>query len=190
MSPLAGLAVAVALGGWPGVVAGLVATVVLWHWLPRLPTGADRALARRAAADLPLALDLIALALRTGLPPDQAAIAVGSATGGPVGDRLVRVGRALELGDSADGAWSYVADLPGTGRLVRAAVHSSGSGRALADTLTRLAGDLREARLRTAEAAASRVTLLAVVPLGLCFLPAFLLAGVVPLGVAVLTDVL
>lgn len=41
-----------------------------------------------------------------------------------------------------------------------------------------------------AEASARRAGVLIVLPLGLCFLPAFILAGLVPVIVAVLGDVL
>ncbi|PWU49675.1 secretion system protein, partial [Micromonospora globispora] len=56
--------------------------------------------------------------------------------------------------------------------------------------LTRLADDLRADRSTAAEAAARRAGVLIVLPLGLCFLPAFILAGLVPVIVAVLGDVL
>jgi pilus assembly protein TadC len=58
----------------------------------------------------------------------------------------------------------------------------------LAGALSRLAEDLRADRLVRAEAAARRAGVLIVLPLGLCFLPAFLLAGIVPVIVAVLGD--
>jgi len=45
-------------------------------------------------------------------------------------------------------------------------------------------------RLIAADAAARRAGVLIVLPLGLCFLPAFVLAGLVPVIVAVLGDVL
>ncbi|MEU8614146.1 secretion system protein, partial [Actinoplanes sp. NPDC048791] len=56
--------------------------------------------------------------------------------------------------------------------------------------LTRLADDLRGDRSVAVEAAAHRAGVLIVLPLGLCFLPAFVLAGLVPVVVAVLGDVL
>ncbi|MDP9399182.1 MAG: type II secretion protein F, partial [Actinomycetota bacterium] len=46
-----------------------------------------------------------------------------------------------------------------------------------------LATEQRAARRWTAEAAARRVAVCAVAPLGACFLPAFLLLGVVPVVV-------
>ena len=60
----------------------------------------------------------------------------------------------------------------------------------MAGGLTQLADDLRAARLAAGEAARHRAGVLLVLPLGLCFLPAFLVAGVVPVIVAVLGDVL
>ena len=69
-------------------------------------------------------------------------------------------------------------------------MRSSSSGGALAGALLRLADDLRADRSVAAEAAARRSGVLIVLPLGLCFLPAFVLAGLVPVVVAVLGDVL
>ncbi|HEU4425315.1 MAG TPA: type II secretion system F family protein, partial [Pilimelia sp.] len=66
----------------------------------------------------------------------------------------------------------------------------STSGGALAGAFTRVADDLRADRAVAAEAAARRAGVLIVLPLGLCFLPAFVLAGLVPVIVAVLGDVL
>jgi pilus assembly protein TadC len=180
----------VVLGGRSGLVAGVVASVVLWWQLPRLFAAAAAERLRRAATDLPAGADLLAAALRAGAPPSQAADVVGVALGGPVGARLVRVGYALRLGESPGRAWAYVADLPGGERVARAAVRSADSGAALAAALTRLAGEMRAARAAAADAAARRAGVLVVLPLGLCFLPAFLLAGVVPVVIAVLDGVL
>jgi hypothetical protein len=46
--------------------------------------------------------------------------------------------------------------------------------------VTRLAGEYRAAGAREAAARARRASVLATAPLGLCFLPAFLAVGVVP----------
>ena len=56
--------------------------------------------------------------------------------------------------------------------------------------MRRLLRRLRTARLAAVEAAGQRAGVLLVLPLGLCFLPAFVLAGIVPVIVAVLGDVL
>jgi pilus assembly protein TadC len=185
-----GVATAVFFGGWTGPVAGVVTAAVLWRLLPRwLAAGVSRE-QRRAAADLSLSADLMAAALAAGAPPDRATQVVGDAMPGPLGERLVRVATALRLGERPDGAWLYLSDVPGGARLVRVAIRSADSGAALATALVRLAEDLRAARVAATESAARRAGVLLVLPLGLCFLPAFLLAGVVPVVIAVLDGVL
>ncbi|WP_067494653.1 type II secretion system F family protein [Actinoplanes sp. TFC3] len=176
-------------GQWWGVpIAGGVAYGID-RILKRQVPAAVRARRDRAGADLPLAADLLAAALRTGVPVDRGLAAVADALRGPLGESLDRVARALHLGADPPEAWSHLIDVPGTTRLVSAAVRSSVSGAAFSGALTRLADDLRADRAIAAEAAARRAGVLIVLPLGLCFLPAFMLAGLVPVVVAALGDV-
>jgi pilus assembly protein TadC len=187
---LGGLAVAVVVGSWFGVLAGAGAAVVLDRGLRRLEPAARRERRLAEAAMLPLAADLLAVALRGGAPADRATAAVAEALPGPLGDRLARVGRVLSLGGTPAQAWAQIEAVPGADRLVRAAVRSAEHGSALAGALGRLAEDLRADRAIAAEAAARRAGVLIVLPLGMCFLPAFVLAGLVPVIVAILGDVL
>lgn len=186
----AGLAVIALIGSWWAIPAGLAAGVGVDQFLRRREPAEVRAARLRAVADLPLGADLLAAVLRAGAPVDRAAVAVAEALGGPLGERLDRVGRSLRLGAEPPEAWGHLADVPGADRLVAAAIRSSASGGALAGALTRLADDLRGDRSVAVEAAAHRAGVLIVLPLGLCFLPAFVLAGLVPVVVAVLGDVL
>lgn len=183
------LAVGLLIGGIVGVVAGLVSLMVAERLLRRVESPATRLERVRARGDLPFATDLLAAALRTGAPPDRAAIVVGEAVGGPVGTRLTLVGRALRLGASPRDAWAHLADLPGGRRLSRVAARSADRGTALTQALERQAADLRVAKAAAAEASARRVGVLVVLPLGVCFLPAFVLMGVVPVVAAVIRDV-
>jgi Flp pilus assembly protein TadB len=192
---LVGLAVEVLAGGWLGVLAGAAAAVALDRGLRRLEPAAARKARRLAeAAELPLAADLLAVAMRGGAPVDHATAAVADAMPGPLGDRLARVARMLRLGGTPAEAWAQLATAddaaPGAERLVRAAVRSAEHGSALAGALERLADDLRADRAIATEAAARRAAVLIVLPLGLCFLPAFILAGLVPVVIAILGDVL
>jgi Flp pilus assembly protein TadB len=190
LAVLSGLGVALLLGGWWSVPVGATIGYAAERALRRMEPAAARTERLRALADLPLAADLLAAALRAGAPVDRAAAAVGEALGGPLGERLDRVARSLRLGGTPAEAWAHLADVAGAERLTAAAVRSSSSGGALAGALTRLADDLRSDRSVAAQAAAQRAAVLIVLPLGLCFLPAFVLAGLVPVVVAVLGDVL
>ncbi|MGB2568806.1 type II secretion system F family protein [Micromonospora citrea] len=187
---LAGVAVAVLLGSVPGCLAGVVTALVADRVLRRIEPRAARDRRLREAGDLPLAADLLAMALRAGAPVDRSVLAVADALGGPLAERLGMVGRTLLLGGGPEEAWAHLAPVPGAERLVAAALRSSRSGAALAGALTRVADDLRADRSTAAEASARRAGVLIVLPLGLCFLPAFILAGLVPVIVAVLGDVL
>ncbi|TYC00845.1 type II secretion system F family protein [Micromonospora sp. WP24] len=189
-SVLGGLAVVVVAGNWLGLLAAVPATILLDRLLRRIEPPADRNRRLREAADLPLAADLLAAAMRAGAPLDRSVLEVAEALDGPLSTRLGTVGRTLLLGGGPEEAWSALDGVPGAERVAAAAYRSSNSGAALAGALTRLADDLRADRATAAEASARRAGVLIVLPLGLCFLPAFILAGLVPVIVAVLGDVL
>lgn len=186
----AGLAVGVLIEGWLGVAAGLAVAVIADRALRRLESRTARAERLAAAAVLPFAIDLLAACLRAGSPPAVAAGTVGTVLGGPLGERLCRVAYGLGLGTPPADAWAQLHGVPGAERVTAAAVRSSQSGAALAGSLTRLADELRAARGTACEAAARRAGVLVVLPLGLCFLPAFVLAGLVPIVLSVLGDVM
>jgi pilus assembly protein TadC len=178
------------IGGWPGVAVGAALAVGADRYLRQLEPAWRRAERLRAEADLPFVADLLAAALRAGLPTDRAVAVVADAVDGPVAQRLARVSRSLGLGLIPAQAWLPMADLPAGARLAAAVVRSADSGSALAAAFTRLADDRRARRITDAEAASHRAGVLIVLPLGLCFLPAFVFAGIVPVIVAVLGDVL
>jgi pilus assembly protein TadC len=71
-----------------------------------------------------------------------------------------------------------------------ALVRCAESGAAPAAVLRAVADDARAAARTAGEAAARRAAAAAVLPLGLCFLPAFVLAGVVPLVAGLLAGTL
>jgi pilus assembly protein TadC len=187
---LIGVAVAVLVGGWLGLVLGLTAAAAAHRYFQRLEPAAVRRERLRAENDLPFAADLLAAALHAGLPTEHAVFLVADAIGGPVGHRLDQVARAGELGLSIDRTWSAFSDLAGGRRLAKAVARSAHSGAALVGSLQRIADDLRSARTTVADAAGRRAAVLLMLPLGLCFLPAFVFAGIVPVIVAVLGDVL
>jgi Flp pilus assembly protein TadB len=183
--------VAVAAGdGVVGIALGAFTAAAVGEWLYRAPSPVDRRLRRRMASELPLVANLLSASVRAGAPVDRAATAVGEEIGGPLGGRLVRVGRGLRLGGTPVQAWDQLSDVPGAERLVAMAVQSAERGIALAAAFDRVADDLRAAREADGEAAARRAGVLIMLPLGLCFLPAFVLAAVVPTVAAVIGDLL
>lgn len=135
-----------------------------------------------AAGDVPIALDLVAVCLAAGATPAAALAVVGRALPGPLGSDLASVARALGLGSCARQAWAPVlaGRPPSLQRAADRFVHAERSGAALAPSLAALAADQRRVVRLARARAARRVGVLATAPLGLCFLPAFILTGVLP----------
>lgn len=181
-----GLAAFLLLGG--GLPAALVATGAV-AGLERLlrRSGAPPEDGELLAGDLPVACDLLAVCLQAGTPVGAAVAAVADSVPGPLGERLTGVGGLYRLGASPQRAWAGVP--PPVDALARTVVRAGESGSAVVPALQRLAADLRgSARSRT-EAAVRRAGVWVLAPLGLCFLPAFLCLGVVPLVLGIAADV-
>lgn len=176
---LAGLAVWGLLGGPVGAALGAAVAV----WGPRLLGRLDDEERDDAAveAQLPLALDLLAACLVGGATTAHAVEAVAQALPGPCGARLARVGAALGVGSAPADAWRALGEGPGpAGAVARALARAADGGAPVAAGMLRVAEDARREGAARAERAARRAGVLAVGPLGLCFLPAFLLLGIVP----------
>lgn len=151
----------------------------------------------------PLVLELLAVALQGGAETSAALDVVGGAVGGPVGEALTRAAALLALGASWPDAWAPAAG-PGGRRRGAARASTSevvgcverelgfavDSGAAAADTLVDRAQALRAEHRRRLEGAAGALGVKLVFPLGLCFLPAFGLLGVVPVVVSLVRGLL
>jgi pilus assembly protein TadC len=190
VAALAGVAAVVVVGGWTGVALGVVLAVAIDRGIRRLEPRAVRQQRAAVRASLPFAADLLAAVLMSGAPMARAVGHVADALGGALADRLRLVARRLTLGAPAVEAWTELADVPEARPLVRAAIRANDSGAALAGACARLAVELRASQDAAADAAARRAEVLVVLPLGCCFLPAFVLLGVVPVVLGVLDDAL
>ncbi|WP_236796292.1 type II secretion system F family protein [Amycolatopsis sp. GM8] len=131
--------------------------------------------------------DLFAACLRAGLPVPAAISAVIDGQAGREADALRATAGLLSLGAGPAEAWAPARAGPGTAELARAAQRTARSGTALAAVAEELAVDLRLSMTDKAEAAAQRAGVLIAGPLALCFLPAFLCLGVVPVVVGLAT---
>ncbi|GAB2925257.1 type II secretion system F family protein [Streptomyces mayteni] len=135
---------------------------------------------------LPLATELLAACLAGGAAPGAAAGAVGAALDGPLGRALLRAAAELRVGGDPAAVWGRFGRLPGAAGLARRLELAGTSGAPVVAAVTAEAAESRARRRRSAQARARRAAVWATGPLGLCFLPAFLLIGVAPvvLGLA------
>ncbi|GAA1044567.1 type II secretion system F family protein [Streptomyces murinus] len=171
----------VLVGGAVGALLGLGVGAVLWRRrVGRAAGGAVAVDTAEAARQLPLAADLLAACIAAGAGPVVAAQAVGEALGGPVGQALARGAAEVRLGGTPADAWHGLAALPGAGALARLLERADESGLPAAAPVARIASDTRAEWGRTATARARRAAVLISAPVGLCFLPAFVAIGVLP----------
>ncbi|WP_328818098.1 type II secretion system F family protein [Nonomuraea cypriaca] len=168
------------IGGNVGIIAGFLVAPATALFLHRREPPQSRHERRRITADLPFAADLMTACLLAGRPVSAATDIAADAIGGPLGERLTWVSRQLRLGADPEPTWATLAKDPAMGPLSRAMSRAANSGAPVAEVLTRLADDARESARAASVASARSVGVKAVAPLGLCFLPAFVLLGIVP----------
>lgn len=130
---------------------------------------------------LPQVCDLLAVTLESGLPLRSATRVLADVLPGPLGEALAGVDTRVSLGADESAAWRELATEPGLEALGLEVARTVGSGIALARVLRGLAVDARREAQAAAEVRAKRVGVLSVLPLMLCYLPAFVLLGVVPI---------
>lgn len=182
--------VVVLVGGWVGLVVGLVTAVSMFRFLRGLDSAPDRRRAAAIVAALPMGATLLAACLRAGRPVEPSVAAVGAALGGPLGDEFVHVAASLALGAAPSQAWHRLLSQPATARFARTLVRTWESGAPLAETLESLAVACRATARAAAQQRAKAVGVQTAAPLGLCFLPAFVAVGLVPVIVGVVSGVI
>ncbi|CAL9495262.1 hypothetical protein SUDANB121_03340 [Nocardiopsis dassonvillei] len=192
LAVLAAGAGAVALAGALfGVLGAVVAAVAGSVWWARV-RGRGRGGRIALTGDVPVVIGLIAAGMRAGAPLPSCLAAVARAAPGGLGTELASVAERLRLGADPGAAWAEASGvlpepLVAAGRdLARAA----DTGAPVADLLDRHVSDLRRELRSRAAARVERLGVLVVMPLALCFLPSFLLVGVVPMVVDLLSRAL
>jgi pilus assembly protein TadC len=179
---------AVAVGGFAvGAVAAIVLAPLAAAVLGRI---AERPARANPDASLALALDLAAVALRSGRTVASALVLAAPTLTGHVADEWRRVAGLLALGADPDQAWGSMADDRILSPVAVTARRSADSGARLARAFSQLAVETRASLRAAAVARANRAGVFAMAPLGLCFLPAFVCLGIVPTVAGIAGDVL
>ncbi|MDQ1250909.1 MAG: hypothetical protein QG597_5289 [Actinomycetota bacterium] len=182
-----GVALWVFVGGVPGVVAGMLAAAVCFRVLQHLDDGGAAELTEELAGQAPDAADMLAACVASGASLERATLEVAQAIGSPADELLAAAAGLMAMGAPPPEAWAALSAHEATAPIARTVIRSLDSGAPMADALSACAGELRDIRRARVEAMAQAVAVKAVGPLGLCFLPAFLLMGVVPLVASLIT---
>jgi Flp pilus assembly protein TadB len=177
---LAGVVACWFVGGITGPAWGLGLGCVAWLALRRLQSTADVRAAAANTQAIPLVAELLSMAVAAGSPPVVATEVVAAALGGPIGQALRSAAVSARLGTDPANSWLTLAADPALRPLARALTRSMTRGTSPVSVLDRLAHDARDAARWAAETRARSLGARAAAPLGLCFLPAFVLVGIVP----------
>jgi pilus assembly protein TadC len=149
------------------------------RWRPRAAVAGTVATDPVAVAS---SLDVFAVCLSAGMAVSAAAAATAPSAPPQLARLLRRASDMLALGADPAAAWAEAdpaLDAP-CRSLLRLARRSASSGAALAAGVTDLAAQARHEAAAKASATAERAAVLIAGPLGLCFLPAFVCLGIVP----------
>jgi tight adherence protein C len=176
----------------PAPVLGLPAIALALRW-PRLVRERQRRTRHRAAAaEVPVFLDLLAVATSTGLAPQLAVPLAASAVTGPLAGELAIAVERSHLGgrwrDELESLGARV-PVPELQRAITLLRRSDALGSSLAEETARLATDARAARRARASERARAAPVKMLFPLVFLILPAFLLLTVVPVLLATVRSI-
>lgn len=138
----------------------------------------------RADSDLPMGIviELVSGSLAAGTSVPDALRAIGTTMHSSEGDTLIEAGTLLQLGSPWDEAWGEV---PHRLQVLRKClVHSWEFGSPVTQSLSAARINAENTATVEAKEAAERLGVLMALPLGLCFLPSFVLLAVVPIVVS------
>lgn len=167
-------------------VMAVIAVGGSWLWVAVLVVaGLAGARMRRkptvAPQDAALAADLMAACMAAGAGVADALVAASVAVGGHLRELADPVIEELRRGSPPERAWMTWLNDEQLAPVARSCVRSSGSGAAVAAELARVAARVRSRHRALVQERVARASVWVVLPLGLCFLPAFVLVGVTPL---------
>jgi type II secretory pathway component PulF len=172
------------VGGLPGAVVGLGAGGAIYL------TGRKSKPPKVASPDVvPAVVELVAGCLAAGLPMPAALEAASVAGDQVTREACLAAAAALRRGAPPAEAWQTWAADPSLMPVARATMRTTQSGAGVADDLRRVAGRLRATRHSQIQQRVQQASIWIVIPLGLCFMPAFVLVAVVPVVAGLISHV-
>lgn len=176
------------LGGVFGLLVGVGAGPFVARWIGGLSSRQDERRALQIGRSLPVAIDLMAAALDAGAAPAHAVAVVARSSSGPVAEVLHTVAHRWSLSNDLQTVWDGVD--PSLDPVARAFRRADSSGISVVALLTSAAQECRRRRAAERRKVAASVAVRTAAPLGVCFLPAFFLVGIVPAIIGGATDFL
>lgn len=169
-------------GGLFGFFVGAGVGSYVMRMLRKRENAPSHTEAAAIARDTPVFIDLLAATLASGASMQSSLSAAAHAMhNSPIQIRLAPVLAAIELGADPRDAWRTLINEPVLGQLSTSVMRSYDTGAGLESVLVGIASDMRREHRSRVEVAARTAGVKAVIPLAVCFLPAFFVLGVVPI---------
>lgn len=149
-----------------------------------------RVRARAEVGEVPVEviLDLLAASLRTGCPIPAAMTAVGSAIRGQHGAILERAAAHLSLGASWESAWTQVGYRNQLEQVAAALAPAWLNGAPVAGILQHAKRRIRQQNQARDRVAARQLGVRLIGPVAVCYLPAFIALGLIPVVLVLVRD--
>lgn len=176
--------------GWLVAPLSMGAALAAYWWAGRHETRQARVERQRLQADLPQALQFLAVCLAAGAPLRRAVAEVASISSEPTASLLRGVEAHTAIGITDAEAWRTLRGHPVWGAVARDLARSVDSGTTVVGVLRQHAADAARIHRDQLTTRARTVGVKSAAPLMCCFLPAFILIGVVPIVAGLLEAVL
>ena len=161
----------------------LVAPIAYWllkRTLTLLPSEASVARAKEREREGLFFLSALGGSLKAGLPLLPALANVATRLTSSLKSDIEKVYSLLLLGAEPKQAWGVLVDDPQLGSCARAIARAQLEGRSLAVVVDRMITEVFEKSLTRSKERVKSLSVKLALPIGLCFLPSFLIGGIGP----------
>lgn len=161
----------------------LVAPIAYWllkRTLTLLPSEASVARAKEREREGLFFLSALGGSLKAGLPLLPALANVATLLTSSLKSDIEKVYSLLLLGAEPKQAWGVLVDDPQLGSCARAIARAQLEGRSLAVVVDRMITEVFEKTLTRSKERVKSLSVKLALPIGLCFLPSFLIGGIGP----------
>jgi len=178
--PMVGALTPLLFFGMWWVLVAPVAYGLLKRTLTLLPSEASVARAKEREREGLFFLSALGGSLKAGLPLLPALANVATLLSSSLKSDTEKVYSLLLLGAEPKQAWGVLVDDPQLGSCARAIARAQLEGRSLAVVVDRMITEVFEKSLTRSEERVKSLSVKLALPIGLCFLPSFLIGGIGP----------
>ena len=178
--PMVGALTPLLFFGMWWVLVAPVAYGLLKRTLTLLPSEASVARAKEREREGLFFLSALGGSLKAGLPLLPALANVASLLTSSLKSDIEKVYSLLLLGAEPKQAWGVLVDDPQLGSCARAIARAQLEGRSLAVVVDRMITEVFEKSLTRSKERVKSLSVKLALPIGLCFLPSFLIGGIGP----------